>query len=492
MELVSIQSRQELFAYLKDVDNSVLVEKLVDALMEIQRLRLEIEQLKAKPETHSGNSSMPPSTDRPKTKAEQKKARQEARERRKKGEAKPKGGQPGHKGHFRERELEPDRTEQYLPPCCPECSGPVDASCITTAIEPIWHQIYELVLKPVEVIEHRSPGCQCPGCGAVFQMPLPETVTKAAYGPRLAAFGLFLRGVAQSSTRDVVEIFKTILKTPASLGTISNFEARLADVLAIPYEEVLEALQRAKIVNVDETTWYMLSERNVLWVATTEDLVAYRIDTSKGREAFEKLLGVDFEGIVGSDRAKAYDDRDPALRQVCWAHLDRNFQKLYDTGGKGKKLAEAFLHKIDELFVLWHQYQEDALSKEQFSEKIGELKYAFSGLMDEALENTESSVHEICNSLDNIWEALWTFSRVDGVEPTNNSAERAARPAVTLRKTSLGSQSERGNRFVAYTLTAVQTLRKQGRNAYEYLVAAMEAWRQGNQAPSLLPSTPSG
>lgn len=486
-----VDSRVELLTALQGLDSSALIEKLVDALLELERLREENRKLKAKVEPHSGNSSMPPSSDKLRTKAEQKKLRQEARKR-KKGEPKSSGGQPGHKGNFREREVKPDHEKVHLPPHCPKCLLPVNDSFVSKGIEPIWHQIYELVLKPVEVTEHQSPGCQCPGCGEVFQMPLPEEVTKAAYGPRLAAVGLFLRGVAQSSTRDVVEFFKTVLKAPASQGTVSNFEARLADVLAIPYEEVLEAIKRAKIVNVDETTWYMMSERNVLWVATTEDLVVYRIDSSKGRDAFQKLLGENFPGIVGSDRAKAYDGRDPRLRQTCWAHLDRNFQKLYDLGGTGKRLAEAFLLEIDELFSLWHQHQDETITKEKFSARMNLLKSRFSKLMDQALKNADNSVYEICDSLDNMWEALWTFSIVPGVEPTNNSAERGARPAVTLRKTSLGSQSERGNRFVESILTAVETLKKQGRNSYEYLVAAIDAWIRGIQAPSMLLPTPSG
>jgi transposase len=488
---VRIESRADLLASLKELDSSAMLEKLVDALLELERLRRENEQLKAKVEPHSGNSSNPPSSDKPKTKAEQKKIRQEARKRKKTGEAKPKGGQPGHEGHYREREADPE-VEVHLPPRCPKCSRPVDASFIDPTVEPIWHQIYELVLKPVVVTEHQSPGCQCPDCGEVFQMPLPEKITKVAYGPRLAGVPLFLRGVAQSSTRDVVEFLKTVLKAPASLGTVSNFEGRLAEVLAVPYEEVLQAIKQAKIVNVDETTWYMMAERNVLWVATTEDLVAYRIDTSKGRAAFEKLVGVEFPGIVGSDRAKAYDGRDPRLRQVCWAHLDRNFQRLYDMGGTGKLLAEAFLLEIDALFSLWHEYQEGVLTKDQFSEKLDSLKYRFSKLMDRALENEKNSVFEICDSLDNIWEALWTFATVPGVEPTNNSAERGARPGVTLRKTSLGSQSDRGNRFVETILTAVETLKKQGRNSYEYLVAAIDAWIRGVRAPSMLLPTPGG
>lgn len=492
MSQVNIKSRAELLAAMRELGTSVLVEKLVDALLELEELRQENERLKAQLGTHSGNSSTPPSMDKPKTKAEQKKARAKARKRRKKGDRKKQGGQPGHKGHSRERVEDPDHTQTHIPDQCPKCSGPIDKSCIQSKIDPIWHQIFELVLRPVEVTEHQSPACLCPRCGEVFQLPLPEWITRAGYGPRLGALGIFLRAVAQSSTRDVVEIFKAVLNAPASLGTVSNFEGRLAEVLEIPYQEVLEAIRRGRIVNVDETTWYMMSERNVLWVATTEELVVYRIDPSKGREAFQKLLGVDFPGIVGSDRAKAYNGRDPKLRQICWSHLDRNFQKLFDAGGAGKKLASLFLKEIDEMFGYWHQYQEGTLTKEQFTRKLNRTKETFRDLLNLGIAKQTSSVHEISESLDELWDALWTFARVEGVEPTNNSAERAGRPAVTLRKTSLGSQSDRGNKFVERVLTIVLSLKKQGRNAYDYLVKAIDAAIHGLPAPSILPVTPSG
>lgn len=496
---VANASREVLRESLLKLDPAVLVEHLIDAMFlirqlqgEVAALRAEVERLKQRPDTHSGNSSMPPSSDRPKSKSERKEARKQARLRKKKGVFLKRGGQPGHEGHFRPREEKPNHTIPHLPPACSHCQHPLDALSVEKAIEPIWHQIYELVPAPVEVTEHVAPACRCTNCGQITQESLPEEITKAAYGPRLAGAGLFLRGVAQSSLRDVVEFFKSVFGVPASLGTVSNFEGRLAEVLEQPHTEVLDAIQRARVVNVDDTNWYLLSERNVLWVATTSELVAYRIDISKGRDAFQKVVGVDFEGIVGSDRAKAYDDLDPKRRQVCWAHLDRNFQKLFDIGGPGREMAEWALREIDALFSVWHRYQDDKIPHGKLSGELRLIKARFRRLLDTGMNYGEASVHEICKSLSKLWDALWTFSRVEGVEPTNNSAERGARPAVTLRKTSNGSQSQRGNRFIERILTAVETLKKQGRNAYAYLVAAMDAYLRGTAAPSLLPDVPAG
>jgi hypothetical protein len=83
--------------------------------------------------------------------------------------------------------------------------------------------------------------------------------------------------------------------------------------------------------------------------------------------------------------------------------------------------------------------------------------------------------------------ALWLFVAVKGLEPTNNAAERAIRPAVLWRKNSFGSQSEEGSIFVARMLTVVTTLRSQNRNVLDFLTDAIRANRKGTTSPSLLP-----
>lgn len=93
-----------------------------------------------------------------------------------------------------------------------------------------------------------------------------------------------------------------------------------------------------------------------------------------------------------------------------------------------------------------------------------------------------------CRKILELRLALWTFVRAEGVEPTNNAAERALRPAVLWRKGSFGSGSERGSRFAERMLTVAATCREQGRNVLDYLVAACEAHARGEPAPSLLPS----
>jgi len=101
-------------------------------------------------------------------------------------------------------------------------------------------------------------------------------------------------------------------------------------------------------------------------------------------------------------------------------------------------------------------------------------------------ENPDRKAAGLCRELRKWWPALWTFARVEGVEPTNNVAERALRPAVLWRKGSFGSDSSAGSRFVERLLTVVATCRQQGRRLLDFLVAAGEAALLGTGGPSLL------
>lgn len=478
---------------LEHLDRAALVQLVLVLLDNDAALREKVRQLEARLKTNSGNSSKPPSTDSPKSKAELKRARQKLRRRRKKHHRK-RGGQPGHEGHFRAK-VPPEEVDQWdrvLPSACFHCGGRIDESCVDPGIRPASQQTYELVEKPIRVTEHVRPACRCKRCGGVSQAPLEPEIRLSVLEPRLAGASLFLRGVLQGSTRDVVEFFTTVFKTPVSLGTVSNVEDRFTEASEQSYQEILEFARKAAVLNIDETTWYEKSDRRVLWIATNAELSVYRIDRSKGRDALHKLIGENFQGIAGSDRAKAYDGIPPERRQVCWSHLDRNYQKLSDAGGEGRRIAKMALAEIDTLFAIWHEHKRGELDHGELAEKLGPVKDGFRKMLNLGMKKSDSAVQGICKGLDKTWDALWTFTKHRGVEPTNNSAERQGRPAVTLRKTSLGSQSDRGSRFVERMLTTVQTLKKQGRQVFEHLVEVVRAYRSGRPAPSLLPLTPDG
>ena len=175
-------------------------------------------------------------------------------------------------------------------------------------------------------------------------------------------------------------------------------------------------------------------------------------------------------------------------RQLCWSHLLRDFEAIRGRGGVSEEIGAALLAKAHQMFTWWHRVREGTLKRSTLQSYMSPLRREVEQLLEAGsrcgVSNTEGTCHEILKRR----EALWTFVQVEGVEPTNNAAERAIRPGVQRRKISFGTQSEAGSRFVESMMTVVATLKPQKRNVLEYLTAAHEAALRGEAAPSLLPA----
>jgi transposase len=190
--------------------------------------------------------------------------------------------------------------------------------------------------------------------------------------------------------------------------------------------------------------------------------------------------------VVGSDRWPAYNRVPADRRALCHAHLKRHFQGLVDRGGEADPIGRWGLAEIERLFALWHRFRAGAFDRPELQRRLVPLQARLGRLLRRGQETSDRKAAGLCRQLTKWWAALWTFARVDGVEPTNNSSERALRPAVLWRKGSFGSDSEAGSRFAERLLTVVATCRQQGRPLLGFLVAAGEAALLGTVAPSLL------
>jgi transposase len=239
---------------------------------------------------------------------------------------------------------------------------------------------------------------------------------------------------------------------------------------------------------MDETGWRQEQRRAWLWTVVTAELTAFWIDRSRGGAVVDALLGADFAGVVGSDRWSA-DNRFPAERRaLCYAHLKRDFQALVDRGWAAAPVGRWGLAEIERLFALWHRFRAGACDRPELQRRLIPLQARLGRLLRRGQESPDRKAAGLCRELTKWWAALWTFARVDGVEPTNNVSERALRPAVLWRKGSFGSDSEAGSRFAERLLTVVASCRQQGRRLLDLLVAAGEAALLGTAAPSLLSS----
>lgn len=256
--------------------------------------------------------------------------------------------------------------------------------------------------------------------------------------------------------------------------------------------EVQTAVQQAAVVNVDETGWRQVQQRAWLWTVVTPALTVFLIDRTRGSAALTALLGEEYGGIVGSDHWSAHSRFPAERRALCCAHLKRDFQALVDRGGEATSTGRWGLAELARLFALWHRFRTGECDRTALRRRLGPLQARLGGLVWRGEASPDRKVAALCGSLDRWWASLWTFARVEGVEPTNNVAERARRPAVLWRKGSVGSDSEAGSRFAERLLTVAATCRQQGRRLLTFLVEAGEAVLGGMPTPSSLPAPQGG
>jgi transposase len=443
-------------------------------------LQARVRELEARLGQNSANSSRPPSSDPPQAPPRPKGPRS----------GRKRGGQPGHRGAY--RALLPieqvDEVVMVLPECCRQCGQALPESTGRRRGRVWRHQVVELLPLAVRVTEYQMARRRCAQCGKRTRADLPVGVPRRPFGARLTAVIALLSGRYRLSRREVRQLLQDLWAVRVSLGAVVRQEQAQSAVLAPIVEAARVAVQEAAVVNMDETGWRQEQQRAWLWTAVTAELTLFSIHRSRGGAAIEAVLGPEFTGVVGSDRWSAYSRFPAERRALCYAHLKRDFQGLIDRGGEAESVGRWGLAEIERLFALWHCFRARKFSRKELRRRLIPLQARLGRLLRRGQENPDRKAAALCRELTKWWAALWTFARVEGVEPTNNGAERALRPAVLWRKGSFGSDSEMGSRFAERLLTVAASCRQQGRHLLDFLVAASEAVLQSTPLPSLLPT----
>jgi transposase len=443
-------------------------------------LEARLRELELRLGLNSTNSSIPPSANPP----------QAPPPVRKEPTGRKPGGQPGHQAFQRVR-LPPEKvhhTISLIPHQCERCQTPLPAQPGPNDPEPTWHQVAELPRIAAVVTEYQGHGRTCLCCGHVTQETIPGVLRAEVIGERLGATMSYLAASPHVSKRGVEEIVETVFGTPISLGTVANLEQEMSAALAAAHAQAQEAVQQAPVKNVDETGWKQRGQKRWLWAAATTQVACFVIFAGRNAGGLAALLGQKIRGIVCSDRFSVYGSLATVFRQVCWAHLKRDFQKLVDRGGASKELGEAGLATNALLFEWWHSYRNGAISRKTLQYEIEAIRQNLKSWLEEGCACADTKTSAFCDNLLSIEPALWTFLYKQGVEPTNNHAERLLRSGVLWRKISFGCHSAAGCRFVERILTVTQTLRLQQRPVLEYLHQALTAHRLNLPAPNLLPA----
>ena len=353
--------------------------------------------------------------------------------------------------------------------------------------DPARHQVTDLPPVVCTTTEYRLHTLGCPECGEQTRAQLPAGVSWGRFGARLQAMVAVLSGAYRLSKRNIAGILQDFFGVKLGLGTVSALEEATSAALEGVVEEARGYVREQSVVNIDETGWKEGSKKGWLWVVVTRGVTVFVVRLSRGAKVVQELLGKAYGGVVGSDRWSGYSWIDVQRRQVCWAHLVRDFQGFVDRGGASVRVGEGLLGQAEVMFRWWYRVRDGTLQRSSFRVYIGGVRKRVGELLREGERCAHPKTARTCTNLLKVESALWTFVRREGVEPTNNAAERAVRAGVLWRKGSFGTQSARGSRFVERMMTVVATLRQQERNVLDYVTAACQAAIRGKAPPSLLP-----
>jgi len=465
------QTPPEVQAYIRVLEACVeTIASMVHTLQEqVRTLQEQLNQT-------SQNSSRPPSSDPPQ---HRRPGHPQSHRRR--------GGQPGHPGHTRTLipVEEVDEVVVLKPTQCTHCQAPLSGD----DPKPWRHQVIEIPpIKPV-VTEYQWHQLACPVCGEITRAPWPVGVPSGTYGPRVQATIALYTGAYRLSKRTTQQAMAEVFGVPMSVGTISQLEQATTEAVAAPVEEARTYVHEQAVAHLDETSWRQGAKRAWLWVAVTSWVTVFVVRMSRGGQVAHELLGERCSGILVTDRYSAYNWYPVRWRQLCWAHLLRDFEAMRGRGGASEEIGKALLAQAHQMFTWWHRGREGTLQRSTFRSYMTPLRREVERLLEAGRRCGVPKTAGTCRDILKRREALWTFVQREGVEPTNNAAERSIRPGVLWRKGSFGTQSEEGSRFVESMMTVVATLKQQQRNVLEYLTAACAAALRGEAAPSLLPAS---
>jgi transposase len=474
-----------------DSGREVCVEFILDLAYRFGEHEERLRRLEEQARQDSRTSSRPPSADPPKTRAQRRaEARAKAKElMRREGEQRKPGGQSGHRGAG--RELKPsdqmDEIVDHYPQACGGCGREFDPAQHRPGGRFGRHQSCELPAISVLFSEHRTHQLRCRHCRARTSGELPAGIDGSPFGPRLQAALVTLTAAYRVSRRGIAEIARDLFGVSLSTGTADAICQRAADALAGPHLHLGDQVLRAPAVHVDETGWRTSGDARALWTANTQGAVFLQIAEHCNRETFDALIGTTYPGIVISDRWNGYSHLDPNRRQVCWSHIQRDFRRHADGLAEQKTFGEHGLELARGVFASWRAYQHEHHDRQQLQAEIAPIQTQLRQLLEQASPKSKRTRwhRRFSNNLLKVWPALWTFVTVEGIQPTNNPAERALRAPVIHRKVSLGTQSDNGERFAERALSAAGTCRLQNRSLFTYLSDLIPAHNRGDPFPTL-------
>lgn len=425
----------------------------------IVELKEENTRLKEQLNTNSKNSSLPPSKDLKKKKQSKPKSNRG------------RGGQPGHKAHQRAL-IDIEKVNQVI--MCPPPSHCECGHTLQIASEFERHQVFELPKPRYEVIEYQlQTGC-CKVCRRRYQGNLPTGVGRKGFGPRAQAMVSLLTSKYRLSKRLVSDWFADVYQMPICLGSVSNIEHTVSQSLQLAHEAIKDKIQATRVIHLDETGHKECNQNGWAWIMTTQDHTYFKLERSRGRKIAKTLIGDHRNHIYVTDRYSAYNYLPDHNRQLCWAHLKRDFQKISERSGAPGRIGKKLLKAYESLFTFWKtEHDPNSVFLKKQNKRLRRLK---TKLLRHLRDGTQCAHKSTARTCSNIWDSvgsLWSFFDIPHVPPTNNHAERQLRPLVISKKLTFGTQSERGSRFIERIFSVVATCKQQQNDILNFIMRAI-------------------
>ncbi len=462
----------------KDARILDLDDQVTTLIVQVAALAMQVADLTEKVGQNSRNSHLPPSSDPPGSAGKPGSGKPRSKSERKRG------GQRGHRGS--RRELVPQaRVNDFIdfyPAECENCWAALPEVADPDAKR---YQVIEVPPIQPHTSEYRRHAVRCACCGHKTRAAYDEDAIPASpFGPRLMSIVALLTGVYHVSRRKTATLLSDLVGVPISLGAISSVEARVSDAVKPGVDEAWTRVEGAAVKHTDGTSWLKAGTLLALWTIATTAATVFKIVTDGSRATLAPLYGA-LRGILVSDRATALGFWAMERRQICWAHLLRKAVSFSERDGPSAAFGRDLLNYIGVMFEYWHDYKAGKLDHATFRAWMAPVRAQVEDLLARAVA---AKIDRLSGSCANILAhklALWTFIDHNGVEPTNNHAERELRAFVLWRRRCFGAQSDRGNLFAERLMTVAHTARKQGKDVLAFLTGCCEAQAAGTRPPSL-------
>jgi len=443
----------------------------------------EIAQLRAKlavATKNSSTSSKPPSSDivkKPKDKPKDGRKRQ-------------RGGQVGHAPHHRPAFApeQIDATHDYTLAQCPDCGGTLeDADTAPRVLQQV-----EIIEVPLRIEEHRGLAFWCRHCRRVHYASIPPEVVQAGLaGPRLTALVAFLKGVCHASFSTIRKFLRDVVGVTISRGQLAKLVQKVSASLEATYAELLRALPQETRQNIDETGHPDQGERLWTWCFRAPLFTVFHIDASRGSEVLLKVLGPEFDGLIGCDYFSAYRKymkNSHVLVQFCLAHLIRDVKFLVEhPDADNRRYGTLLLKHLRALFRIIHD-------RAYYSSDLG-FRLVLAGQRDRLVAAAfrhlpaTREARNLAKRFSDHADSYFRFITEPDVDPTNNLAEQALRFVAIHRRMTQGTRGENGQHWCERLWTVATTCVQQGRSVFAFLLEAVQAHFQGDPFPSLLPNS---